>query len=164
MNELTAVVALAQLLRLDGIREHCRKLRDRIMRQIGKLPGLHFRRIPDESGDFGFEIYFCLPTPALAEEFSRKLDAQNINCMKTTGTYCQYDREYCRNRATWHPASSPFAKFAKWPTKGYRHEDFPKTENLIHRFVVLPLGALYTEEDADSIAKNVSEVYHETCH
>lgn len=126
MNELTAVVALAQLRRLDGIREHCRKLRDRIMRQIGKLPGLHFRRIPDESGDFGFEIYFCLPTPALAEEFSRKLDAQNINCMKTTGTYCQYDREYCRNRATWHPASSPFANLPNGPPRAIATKTFQK--------------------------------------
>lgn len=161
MSELTGAVALAQLRKLDGLRNHCRKLCRRILAAIEGLPGLEFRRIPDPNGDLGFEIYFCLSNANLAKEFSSRLESRNVNCTKMTGTYCQYDREYCKNRATYHPPSSPFAKFEEWPAQGYRAEDFPKTEALIHRFVSLPLGALYTEEDADYIAESVRAVHQE---
>lgn len=162
MNELTGAVALAQLRKLDGLRNHCRALSRRILDRIESLPGLEFRRIPDSEGDSGIEIYFCLANETLSKEFTHELNQRNINCVKMTGTYCQYDREYCKNRATYHPASSPFAKFPEWPAPGYRAEGFPKTESLIHRFVSIPLGALYTEEDADYIADVICEVHRNT--
>ncbi len=161
MNELTGAVALAQFRKLDKMRAHCRALSRRILSGINDLPGLEFRRIPDPDGDSGFEIYFCLESADLAQEFSRQLHARNVNCSKMTGTYCQYERGYCKNRATYHPASSPFAKFTEWPAPGYRAEDFPKTEALVHRFVSLPLGVLYTGDDADYIVETVREVHRE---
>ena len=52
-----------------------------------------------------------------------------------------------------HPAASPFKDLKPWPAPGYRAEDFPRTENLTSRFLALPIGALYTVEDADYIAQ-----------
>ncbi len=42
-------------------------------------------------------------------------------------------------------------------------EDFPRTEQLVHRFVAIPLGALYTIEDADYIAATIGAAYEEVC-
>ncbi|MBE2204880.1 MAG: DegT/DnrJ/EryC1/StrS family aminotransferase [Chthoniobacterales bacterium] len=162
MNEMTAAVALAQLRKLDGVRAHCRRLSKVILDKISGLPGLTFRRIPDPSGDSGFEIYFYLPTTEQAEGFTKRLHARNVNCVKITGTYCQYERDYCIHRATYTPAASPFRDDADWPAPGYRKEDFPMTENYVHRFVCLPLGMLYTVEDAEYIAESVLAVYHDT--
>ncbi|HWL54757.1 MAG TPA: DegT/DnrJ/EryC1/StrS family aminotransferase [Chthoniobacteraceae bacterium] len=159
MNELTGAVALAQLRKLDGIRAHCRRLSGRILATIGSLPGLEFRRIPDPQGDSGIEIYLRLATPEQARAFRQELDARNINCTKTTGTYCHYAQGYCISRATYLPAASPFRHFAEWPAKGYRAEDFPRTEELIRRFVSLPVGILYTDEDADYMAESIVEVH-----
>lgn len=161
MNEITAAVALAQLRKLDFIRNHCRELSARILRRIGSLSGLVLRRIPDPKGDSGFEIYFYLPTPELAKTFSERLKEKNVNCTKTTGTYCQYTRGYCVNRLAFSPAASPFRDFQEWPAPGYRACDFPRTESLAHRFVCLPLGVLYTSDDADYIAEAVEETYDE---
>lgn len=161
MNEITAAVALAQLRKLDAIRNHCRDLNARILQRIGSLPGLVFRRIPDPEGDSCFEIYFYLQTPELANAFSEKLKEKNVNCTKTTGTYCQYTRGYCIDRLTSSPAASPFRGFREWPAPGYRACDFPRTESLAHRFVCLPLGVLYTADDADYIAESVEETYAE---
>ncbi len=76
-----------------------------------------------------------------------------------TGTYCHYARPYCQTGDAHAPAAAPFAGLGPWPAPGYRKEDFPRTEALIHRFVALPLGALYTEEDADYIGDVVCHVH-----
>ena len=159
MTELQAAVALAQLRKLDRVRRRCRSLQDRIMRRIKNLAGLEFRRIPDPKGDSGFEIYFCLETPEIAAEFRKRLDACNVNCQQMTSTYCHYAREYCIQGRAHALSASPFKKFRKWPARGYRKEDFPKTEHLIRRFVALPLGVLYTQKDADHIADTVCRIH-----
>lgn len=159
MSELTAAVALAQVRKLDSIRSHCRNLSRRIMARIGGLAGLTLRRIPDPEGDTGFEIYFMLRDPETAAAFKRELSALNVRCQQMTGTYCHYRRDYCLTGLAHAPAASPFAGMEPWPAKGYRPEDFPRTEAMIHRFVALPLGMAYTEEDAEYIASTVEQVH-----
>lgn len=161
MSELTAAVALAQLRKLNKIRDHCRSLNARIMAQIGGLHGLKFRRIPDPAGDSGFEIYFWLGTKELSDAFRARLTAAKVPCHQMTGTYAQYRRPYVVSGLAHAPAASPFAVGQGWPCKGYRVEDFPRTEDLISRFVVIPLGVDHTEEDADYIAAAVRRIHSE---
>jgi 8-amino-3,8-dideoxy-alpha-D-manno-octulosonate transaminase len=161
MTELAAAMALAQLRKVDFIKQHCRRLAGRIMERISDLKDLVPRRIPDPSGDTGFEIYLSLPGKALAVEFSRRLEALNVNAKKTTFTYCHYAREYCQTGLAHHPDSSPFKDLKPWPAPGYRQEDFPRTESIIHNFLALPIGIRYTDEDADYIAAAVRQVHAE---
>src|SRR5215212_10004940 len=75
MTELTAAMALAQLRKVDLIKSHCRKMSGRILSQLKDLKGLTPRRIPDPTGDTGFEIYLSLPSKELAQEFSKRLES-----------------------------------------------------------------------------------------
>ena len=159
MTELSAAVALAQSRKLGRVRSHCRKLQRRIMARIVKLPGLTFRRIPDPSGDSGFEIYFWLKTKQSADEFAAALAEWNVRANRTTGTTFHYLRDYCRLGRAHAAGSSPFARFRKWPARGYRPGDFPRTESLMSRFLALPLGVLHTAEDADYIADVICRVH-----
>ncbi|MEO6434721.1 MAG: aminotransferase class V-fold PLP-dependent enzyme [Tepidisphaeraceae bacterium] len=161
MTELCAAMALAQLRKVDFIKNHCRQMSARITEQLKDLKGLTPRRIPDPSGDTGFEIYLSLPTKELATQFSQKLEAMNVNAKKTTFTSCHYAREYCQTGAAHTPAASPFKQFKEWPAKGYRREDFPRTEAIVHTFLALPIGVKYTNEDADYIAAAVRQVHEE---
>ncbi len=161
MTELSAAVALAQLRRLDRVRAHCRSVQDRVRRGMGKLKGIGYRHIPDPEGDSGIEVYLYLETSELAAKFGARLNALNVNCEKTTGTYCHYGREYCVQRQASSPSASPFASFKEWPAKGYRKEDFPRTEGLICRFLAMPIGVLYSEEDGDYMAAMVRRVHGE---
>lgn len=161
MNELTAAAALAQFRKVDIIRSHCRTLSARIMRQIESLPSIAFRYIPDPEGDSGIEIYFHLETEELAKCFTAALATRNVHCTKMTGTYCHYAKPYCLKALAHAPTASPFRGFSEWPAAGYRPEDFPKTEALIHRFVALPMGVRFSLEDADYIAATVRAVHHE---
>jgi 8-amino-3,8-dideoxy-alpha-D-manno-octulosonate transaminase len=161
MTELTAAMALAQFRKVDQIKSHCRKMSRRVMEKISDLAGITPRRIPDPAGDTGFEMYFSLPTTELAVEFSKRLEAMNVNARKTTFTYCHYAREYCKTGHAHTPAASPFRQFKDWPAKGYRQQDFPKTEAIVHNFLAIPVGIKYTDEDADYIAAAIRQVHGE---
>jgi len=163
MSELTAAVALAQLRKVDKIRDHCRALAARIQPRLAGLKGLTLRHEPDPAGSFGFEPYFFLDRAELVTPFREKLDARNVNCGQRTGTYPQYGRDYVKTGLAHAPGASPFRDFPIWPAEGYRAVDFPRTEDLTKRFIALPLGWLYTTADADYIADNVIAVHREVC-
>ena len=160
MSELTGAVLLAQLRRLDSIRSHCRALNARIMRRIRRLPGLKFRRIPDRRGDSGIEIYFWLE-PKFHGPFRSRLEAAGIPCQPMTGTYAQYRRPYVISGLAHAPGATPFAIGAGWPARGYRAEDFPRTEGLVTRLVAIPVGANYRVGDADRVAAAIRRIHAE---
>jgi dTDP-4-amino-4,6-dideoxygalactose transaminase len=161
MSELTAAVALAQLRKVDRIRDHCRALQARIVPRLQGLKGLKLRPVADPAGDLGFEPYLLFDRPEHVAPFRTRLDARNVNCGQRTGTYPQYNRDYVKTGLAHAPAASPFRGFKDWPAPGYRAEDFPQTEDLTKRFLALPLGWLYTPADADHIADSVLAVHRE---
>jgi 8-amino-3,8-dideoxy-alpha-D-manno-octulosonate transaminase len=160
MSELTAAVLRAQLRRLDSIRLHCRAMNGRIMSSIRNLRGLQFRRIPDPKGDSGFEIYFWLDKGS-RDDFRSRLDAYGIPCQPLTGTYAQYRRPYVISGLAHAPGATPFPIGAGWPAKGYRAEDFPKTEDLINRLIAIPVGANYSDKHADQVALGIRRIHAE---
>jgi dTDP-4-amino-4,6-dideoxygalactose transaminase len=161
LTELQAAVALAQVRKLDSLTAHCRMLHRLIGSYLVDLPGITLRPSADPDGDQGFELYFRVPTPELADAFRARLDARNVTCQKVTGTYCHYARPYCQSGLAHHPDASPFRNEPVWPAPGYRPEDFPRTEDLVRRFVALPIGVLFTVEDARYIGECVRRVCRE---
>ena len=145
------------------IKDHCRGIQTRIRDQVGELPGITWRTIPDPEGDFGFELYFFLDDPKLVKPFQTALDQRLVNCLPRTGTYPQYYRENVLTGRSHHPAASPFRDLKPWPGPGYLPENFPVTENLTQRFIALPIGWKYTPADADHIAQALREIHAEVC-
>lgn len=161
MSELTGAVALAQFRKVDRIREHCRRLSLRLRAQLGGLAGLTLRRIPDPDGESGFETYFWVGTPTLRDAYRERLKNAGVPCDQMTGTYAQYRRPYVATGLAHAPGATPFAVGADWPDVSYRAESFPRTEDLIHRFVVIPVGMTHTEEDIDYIAGVIQRAHRE---
>jgi dTDP-4-amino-4,6-dideoxygalactose transaminase len=79
-----------------------------------------------------------------------------------TGTYAQYRRPYVVSGLAHAPGATPFPVHSGWPAKGYRAEDFPRTEDLVARFVAIPVGANYTVEDVDAIGAAIRRIHGET--
>ena len=163
LSELSAAVALAQVRKIPAIKAHCRALQARVLAKVSNLKGVKLRRVPDPEGDFGFEIYLLFDDASKVAPFHEKLNARNVNCGARTGTYPQYNRDYVKTGQVHHPALSPFKDFKEWPAPGYRAMDFPKTEDLTKRYIALPIGWLYTDEDADYIGDSVAQVHAEVC-
>lgn len=161
MSELSAAVAVAQVRKIPAIKAHCRALQERVLAKVKGLKGIKPRRVPDPEGDFGLEIYLMFDDATKVAPFHEKLNALNVNCGARTGTYPQYNRDYVKTGLAHHPALSPFKDFNEWPAPGYRAQDFPKTEDLTKRYIALPIGWLYTAEDADYIGDCLAQVHAE---
>jgi len=161
MSELTGAVALAQFRRLDRIRARCRALSARVLAQTEGLRGLTFRRIPDPSGDSGIEIYFMLAETRLRDAFRAQLAQARVPCAPMTGTHAQYRRQYVVTGLSHSERASPFPVGAEWPGKGYRAEDFPKTEDLIGRIISIPIGVNYSDGNADFVGAEIRRIHGE---
>ncbi|HTO05371.1 MAG TPA: DegT/DnrJ/EryC1/StrS family aminotransferase, partial [Opitutus sp.] len=133
MSELAAAVALAQLARVAPMVKKVRALRDTLRAEIGEIPGVVWRRIPDPQGDIGFETYLFMPTAKQADAVRTRATQRGVTLTPHTGTYAQTAREYVKNRSTHAAGRSPFQHYKKWPAPGYRPEDFPRTHDLAAR-------------------------------
>jgi 8-amino-3,8-dideoxy-alpha-D-manno-octulosonate transaminase len=152
MNELTGAVALGQYRKVQLLREHCRNLAAPIIEALREFPMCTLRRIPDPTGDFGYETYFFVSSESLRDAFTKQLEELNVACIRMTGTYGQFSRDYCKNAAVYTAAASPFTSFPSWPAPGYRANDFPRTVDLFSRMISIPVGILHSQEDAAYIA------------
>ncbi len=161
MAELTGAVALAQFRKLDGIRAHCRKLSLRLRAQMAGLRHFEPRLIPDPAGESGFETYYWVDTPERRDAVRTRLQAAGVPCDQMTGTYAQYRRAYVETGLAHAPGATPFAVGPDWPAAGYRAQDFPRTESLIHRFICIPVGVNHTEADIDYIAAVLRRIHAE---
>jgi dTDP-4-amino-4,6-dideoxygalactose transaminase len=159
MSELTAAVAVAQLGKLDRIREHCRTLQSAFIERLGRLEGIEPRPVNDPAGESGIECYLLFDSHLDSDAFRAELDRRNVNCMATTSTYCHYLQPYCAEGLAHAPAASPFKDFPSMPMKGYRAEDFPVTESLYRHMISLSFGVAYKMEDALYIADVVRAVH-----
>lgn len=152
MSELTAAVALAQLRKLDAIRQHCQKLYTVFKNELGTLPGLEERASGDPDGDSRIEAYFFCDRSINAAELKKTLEARNVVCAPMTGTYCHYNRAYCSEGLAHHPAMAPFPSGSPTPDN-YSIANFPKTEALVGNLLTLPFGTAYTEDDVTYMAR-----------
>ncbi|WP_414661828.1 DegT/DnrJ/EryC1/StrS family aminotransferase [Horticoccus sp. 23ND18S-11] len=161
MAELTGAVALAQLRKVDAVRAHCRRLSLRLRAQLADLPGLQARHIPDPEGESGFETYYWVASTEQRDVYRARLKDAKIPCEQMTGTYAQYRRAYVETGLAHAPGATPFPVGGVWPAQGYRAEDFPRTEDLIHRFIVIPVGVWHREDDMDTIAAVIRRTHDE---
>lgn len=157
MSEMTAAVALAQLARVAPMIRKVRASRDAMRAQIGEIPGVTWRRIPDPKGDIGFETYLFMPTAEQARAVRARAGERGITLTPHTGTYAQTAREYVKNRSTHAGIRGPFQHFETWPAPGYRPEDFPRTHDLAERLIAIPLGVLFTKSEAAHIGRVLRE-------
>ncbi|MDB6127781.1 MAG: DegT/DnrJ/EryC1/StrS aminotransferase [Verrucomicrobia bacterium] len=159
MTELAGAVGCAQFARVRPMIKHLRRLRAIMQREVGIIPGLTWRRLPDSAGDLGFDSYFFLPEHAQALALKAAAQARGVGLAPHTGTYCQFAREYCQSGATHAAQFSPFpgAGTEAWPAPGYRAQDFPRTNDLVGRMVSVPLGSVFTEADAVHVGRVIRE-------
>lgn len=157
LGEVAGAIGCAQFARVRPMIRHLRRLRAIMQREVGQIPGLVWRRVPDARGDLGFDSYFFLPTHEQALALKERAQARGVSLAPHTGTYCQFAREYCQSGATHAAQFSPFAGLQPWPAAGYRPQDFPRTSDLVGRMVSVPLGARFTTADAAHVGRVIRE-------
>ena len=156
MSELQGAFLCAQLNRLDGILDTCRRAHRRIREHLAGNP--HFS-IRYEEGDCGLAFIMLMPTKVIAERFSAAMNAEGIPCGPTS---------FCCNLVSDYPAKTKAMANTNMPPfgKGFDGQNLeydamtmcPKTDDYVARFVAIGIGPLYTEKEIDDIIAALDKV------
>jgi 8-amino-3,8-dideoxy-alpha-D-manno-octulosonate transaminase len=158
MGELAGAVAGVQLGRLPGIITSLRASKARIIDAVGDIDGLTRRRRPDPDGDGSSSVTWFLPEPAVAKRFAAALRAEGIPCAQMYNGRPVYLNAAVLARRTASGKGGPWA-CAEHPTdRVYGPGLCPRTEALVARSVIVPVGVGYRERDCDDVANAVRKV------
>jgi 8-amino-3,8-dideoxy-alpha-D-manno-octulosonate transaminase len=161
MGELTGAVAGVQLGRLPGILSTLRAGKARILDGIGDVPGLVRRRRPDPDGDGASSITWFLPDRAGAKRFAAAMRAEGVPCAQMYHGRPVYLNAAVLARRTASGKGGPWA-CAEHPTdRTYGEGLCPRTEALVARSIIVPIGVGYRERDCDDVATAVGKLARE---
>ena len=162
MSELTGAVALAQISKLDRINDNMRDKKWKIRRELEKIHGISFRRIPDPDGDTGAFLIHWFQTPELCRKFVEALKAEGLRgegyakpciAMENWGLHWYFNNKSLVNRKSLHsggwPWSLPQNEFAS--DYGYGKGSLPACDDYAGRAALLKVPSSLSDEDVDDI-------------
>jgi hypothetical protein len=130
----------------------------RILEEIGDVDGLARRRRPDPDGDGCSSITWFLPDPRAAKWFAAALRAEGVPCAQMYRGLPVYLNAAVLARRTASGRGGPW-HCSEHPTDRVYGEGLcPRTEELVARSVVVPVGVTYDASDCADVAAAVRKV------
>jgi dTDP-4-amino-4,6-dideoxygalactose transaminase len=167
MTELSGAVLLAQVRKLDLIRDHLRENKAIVKSTIAGLPGLGFRTIVDPEGDLATHLVVTFPTPEIAKAVADELGSITL---AASGWHVYANMEHLMEMRTVSGRGCPF-DCACYGSEGVHYEPgmLPQTDALLARSMSIGIGIFDTNlapwglrmrDDADA-AHRVAERFCE---
>jgi 8-amino-3,8-dideoxy-alpha-D-manno-octulosonate transaminase len=167
MTELSGAVLLAQVRKLDLIRDHLRENKAIVKSTIAGLPGLGFRTIVDPEGDLATHLVVTFPTPEIAKTVADELGSITL---AASGWHVYANMEHLMEMRTVSGRGCPF-DCACYGSEGVHYEPgmLPQTDALLARSMSIGIGIFDTNlapwglrmrDDADA-AHRVAERFCE---
>ncbi|HXS71296.1 MAG TPA: DegT/DnrJ/EryC1/StrS family aminotransferase, partial [Patescibacteria group bacterium] len=167
MTELSGAVLLAQVRKLDLIRDHLRENKAIVKSTITGLPGLGFRTIVDPEGDLATHLVVTFPTPEIAKAVADELGSITL---AASGWHVYANMEHLMEMRTVSGRGCPF-DCACYGSEGVHYEPgmLPQTDALLARSMSIGIGIFDTNlapwglrmrDDADA-AHRVAERFCE---
>jgi dTDP-4-amino-4,6-dideoxygalactose transaminase len=138
MTELSGAVLLAQVRKLDMIRDHLRENKRIVKSAIEDLPGIAFRAIVDPEGDLATHLVVTFPSADIADAVTRDLGAIPL---AASGWHVYANMEHLVERRTVSGRGCPFdcSCFGHGETD-YRIGALPRTDTLLARSMSIGIG------------------------
>ncbi|HEX7166203.1 MAG TPA: hypothetical protein VF230_04395, partial [Acidimicrobiales bacterium] len=169
MTEIAGAIAEVQVRKLPALLERQRANQRRVLARLGDLGvgtahsagsagSLRFRRLPDPAGDGGSSVNFFTPDEVSARRFVKALRAERIPAGQLYNGKPVYLTPSIVAKRTVSGKGGPW-NCAEHPTSAeYGPGLCPRTEELVARSVIVPIGAAYTETDCDDVAIGIAKV------
>ncbi|MEJ7610568.1 MAG: DegT/DnrJ/EryC1/StrS family aminotransferase [Ferruginibacter sp.] len=161
ISELSSAVGLAQIRRMDEFIGIQRKNKKFLKNALRTIPGLEFRRIPDEEGDSATFLSFFMPSADQAREVMKLFSADGVD-----GAFYYFDNNwhYIRKWDHLKKLTGPGA-YSETITKGMQdlgNTDFVQSDDLISRNISCLIKLSWTpeqlQERADKMVKAIKSV------
>jgi 8-amino-3,8-dideoxy-alpha-D-manno-octulosonate transaminase len=162
MSELQGAVALAQIRKTDVMLAGYRHAHRRIKEAIQRVPGLSFRRVPDESGDTCICLIMFLKDAETTQKVMHAMQAEGV---PAGGIYDKKVRDW-HIYSYWdhimqkkHVASDglPWSGLKDDEQPHYAKEMCPKTLDFLSRAIMIDINWQYSDEDCDNIAAGINK-------
>jgi dTDP-4-amino-4,6-dideoxygalactose transaminase len=138
MTELSAAVLLAQLRKLDYIRDRLRSNRRLFQELIADVPGLQFRDMPDPEGDLATHLVVLYPTAEIARRVTAELGSR---VLANSGWHIYSQMEHLLSQRTASMKGAPFHTDDAGRTRDqYWPGMLPRTDDLVSRAMSIGIG------------------------
>jgi dTDP-4-amino-4,6-dideoxygalactose transaminase len=163
MSELQGAVALAQIRKTDVMLAGYRRAHRRIKDAIECVPGLSFRRVPDEAGDTCICLIMFLKD---AETTQKALHAMQAEGIPVGGIYDKKVRDW-HIYSYWehilekkHVATDglPWSALPENEQPCYSKDVHPHTLDFLSRSIMLDINWRYSDEECDQIAARINKI------
>lgn len=154
ISELNAAVGLAQLRKLDRMLKIQRAHKKEIKAALGRIPGLEFRKIPDEEGDSATFLSFLLPDETIAAKVSGELAAAGVDgCFYWYHNNWHYIRQWDHILGLKSAAPLPLTLFETRPD--YENLDLAQSDSIMSRTISMLIKLSWTQDD---IARRIDKM------
>lgn len=140
MTELEGAVLLAQLGKLDRIREHLRANRDLVWSLIEDVPGIDFRELPDRDGDLATHLVLSFPSAEMARAVTEEIGSITLD---HSGWHVYAQMEHLLSQRTPSGRGCPFDCESTHAGKAdYRAGMLAATDSLLARSMSFAIGVV----------------------
>ena len=154
ISELNAAVGLAQLRKLDRILEVQRANKTAIKEALTAIPGLTFRKVPDENGDSATFLSFLLSSEDRTRQAALDLGRAGVD-----GCFYWYDNNWHYLRRWEHLKKMASAYRLPQTLSGhcpdYERVHLPQSDNIIKRLISIQIKLSWTEAD---LARRIEKI------
>jgi 8-amino-3,8-dideoxy-alpha-D-manno-octulosonate transaminase len=157
ISELHAAVGLAQMRKINELRDHKRANKAYMKAKLAQIPELTFRPMPDPDGDSGTFLNFFLPTTALAKKVMKEFanhDVAGCNYWYTNMYHFINQWDHLKNLRS----AAPLAIHHLGAPQDYNKLELPKSQEVIGRLISLGIRATWTEEEMDKLADEMMTI------
>ncbi len=154
ISELHAAVGLAQMRKLERIREDKKRNKAIIKNKLMSIPELEFRNMPDPEGDSGTFLNFFLPSEGLAKRTLDRFSANNVG-----GAAYWYTNMYHFINQWDHlkemRAAAPLAIHHLGAPQDYSKLELPKSQDVMSRLISFGIRGTWSEAEAQEFADKI---------
>lgn len=153
ISELHAAVGLAQLRKLDQFLAIQRNTKKIFKNALAALPGVSFRRLPDEAGDSATFLSFFLPEAKQAEAAAAAMKAAGLAAFYWYGNNWHYIRqwEHFKQSVTLYK----FASGLQQAMEIYKNKQFPVSDAIMSRTISTPVNIGWSDAEIKERAEKL---------
>jgi len=161
ISELNAAVGLAQLRKLDRIMEKQRSNKKVLKDAIDGLPGVSFRKLPDESGDSATFLSFFMPDKNKARSLIRAFSAAGIDsCFYWYDNNWHYIRNWSHLKKLSAPALLPLTLLKNCPD--YNTIDTAASDGIMSRAISMQIKLSWTDADLSGRIEKLQKIFKDS--
>lgn len=153
ISELHAAVGLAQVRKLDHFLAVQRNTKKIFKDALATVPGVTFRRLPDEAGDSATFLSFFLPEAAQAKNAAAAMKAAGLPAFYYYDNNWHYIRQWDHFKNG--DVLTPFAPGLKQAMEIYKTKQFPVSDGIIGRNISTPINLAWSDAEIQERAEKL---------